>query len=160
MKRFIYILLLNVVILSFISCSQKHKVRQLNKQKTAYQQKSQQQKIRQTQSAILDTNTLRYQLAQGHYQLWDLKGEIQLLPDGSMQAQEAKIYSWTTKELAFEEDKRKLIHATNIETKSQANEEQRSQSTKSKTQTKHKTTPLWWFLILLTILGILVWRKR
>lgn len=160
MKRVIYLLSLFFFFQGIVSCSRKHKINRLDKQKTEYQQKYQQQEIRELQKSVWDTNTLRYQLAQGHYRLWDLKGEVHLLSDGSIQAQEAKIHSWTTKDIAFIEDKSQVAHSSTLEANSQIKEEHLSQTSKSKYKTKHKINPSWWVAVPIVIIGVVIWRKR
>lgn len=158
MKNMFYFILLYAMCMFSSSCSVKKKISTVDKFKTSYMQKAELEKASTLEQFLKDSSASHYLLKEGSFQAWNLKGKVQLLTDGSMQAEEATIYSWTAKEETIEEVKTNSIQNLLQETEIELIEEQSSQTSKAKSQNLNKIEPSWWILgIVIVVVLVSLW---
>lgn len=146
------------VLLCLLSCSTKPKIKRSDKQQSLSQQRLKTIEAKLLRNLYKDSSRLHIHQAELYFQTWNLKGQVQLLEDGSILADEVELYSWTNKEQRLQESKSLALEALGIDIKDEAEETTFSQNIEAKYKHTPKSNFIWWGGILVFLILVVLWK--
>lgn len=158
MIRVAFLLILSPIVWS---CSLKHKIQELYKEQLAAQQSLDSWQTFQYGNLIWDHNSEEYQNWKNHYQILDLQGGVILLPDGHIQAQNAKIHSWSNENNLQQNRSSHLSNSIGATHKKENATSSISHFIKTKFKDKYKRYSPWWLMgLFLILIGLIILKVR